>query len=223
MSGTESLPVVSVPRPRGRPPAGEKARWRILYDAMAGLTPGDTFTYEQMAGLLDVDFRHATARGVMYAAARKAVEQLRQGEKKVFHIVRGQGYQFAPPEKVLEVARRHQARAVTEVEAGQQKIETIDLSRLDVTTARLFEATATAFARQASMMRRFDVRQTRLETAMAAVTATVETTIGHVAETTTRVAATEAEISQLRKRLAELESARLDPAGTPVFLPPTGT
>jgi hypothetical protein len=212
-----STDLVAAGKP-GRP-AGELPRWRLLYDAMATLKPGDLLRYEEMGELLGLDFLEPKGKQAILGGARKAAEQLRQQEKMVFRIVRGHGYEVAQPAQVIELARRHQARAVAEVEAGHAKIEAIDLAQVDVTTARLIEATAMGFARQAVMMRQLDVRQDRLETAMAAVSVTAQAAFTRVEETSTRVEANQAEIQQLQRRLAELEAGRRGTARSTGSLP----
>lgn len=182
-------------------PIGQLARWRILYNEMATLRPGEILSYEEMGKLLDLDVLNIKDKQVIATSARKAADELREHERKICQIVRGHGYQLAEAAQVLVLARRHQARAVVEVEAGRAKIEAVDLTGVDVTTARLIEATGMGFARQAMMMRELDVRQDRLESAMAAVYATATTAI-------TRVDETQTTIEQLNARVAELEAGQ---------------
>ncbi|MGI5213840.1 hypothetical protein [Plantactinospora sp. CA-290183] len=186
-----------------------RARWRVLYEAMARLNAGDLISYEEMGNLLGLNFLDHDHKQAISVSARKAADELQRQEKKVLRIVRGHGYQVAQPGQVIELAHRHQARAVAEVDAGHAAIDTIDLSGLDATTARLVEATAMGFARQAVIMRQFDVRQQRLETAMAALTETTQTAVTRVDEASKRVDANEAEIQQLQRRLAELEANKV--------------
>ena len=187
---------------------GELARWRILYDAMIKLKPGDLITYPEMVALLDLDIEVAGHKAMLHGAIRKAVQELLARHRMVFHLVRGRGYQVARPGQVIEVARQHQARAVTEIESGHTKIEAIDLTQVDNATARLIEATAIGFARQAVMMRQLDVRQQRVETAMAALAVTAHTAVNRADEAAARVDATDAELAELRNRIAELEAQR---------------
>lgn len=189
-------------------PLGDRPRWRIVYDALAGVAPGAVLSYEEMGQLLNLDFLDAKDRQIIGMSARRAAAEL-EPERKVFRVVRGLGYQLAQPNQVLELARRHQARAVVEVEAGRAKIEAVDLDQVDVTTARLIQATAIGFARQAMMMRELDVRQERLESTMAAVSATATAAM-------TRVDATQDTVEQLRQRVAELEATQHRP-GTPII------
>jgi hypothetical protein len=175
---------------------------------MFKLTPGDLITYVEMADLLGLDIEVAGHKAMLHGAIRKAVDELLARHRMVFHMVRGRGYQVARPVQVIEVARQHQARAVAEIESGHTKIEAVDRSEVDTTTARLIEATAMGFARQALMMRQLDVRQKRIETAMAALAETANSAVDRADETATRVDANEAELAELRKRIAELETQR---------------
>jgi hypothetical protein len=172
---------------------------------------------------LGLDFLDLKGKQAILAAARKAADELRTRDRKVFKIVRGHGYQLAQADQVIAMVRGHQARAVAEVEAGQSKIETIDLSRVDVTTARLVQATAMGFARQAVMMRQLDVRQNRLETAMAALHGTAQAAFTQAQETSTRVEATQANIEQIQQRLAELETQRGQALPTGSLRPESGS
>ncbi|MFY1633658.1 hypothetical protein ACN27F_10295 [Solwaraspora sp. WMMB335] len=151
-------------------PVGTVPRWQILVAAMSRLQPGDILSYDEMGQLLGLDpADHTGGRQAIHAAARKAAEVLLTQDRKVFAVARGRGYQHARPNQVLDLAHRHQARAVAEVTDAHTKVDTIDLTSVDATTARLVQATATGFAHQAAMMRQFDVRQDRLDTAMAAL------------------------------------------------------
>jgi hypothetical protein len=188
--------------------SGELARWRLLYDVMFKLRPGDLITYVEMADLLGLDITVAGNKAMVHGALRKAADELLARHKMVFHLVRGRGYQVARPGQVIEVAREHQARAFAEIESGHTKIEAVDLSQVDTTTARLIEATAMGFSRQTAMMRQFDVRQKRLETAMVALAETAYTAVNRAAETATRVDANDADLAELRQRVAELEAQR---------------
>ncbi|MDG4834844.1 hypothetical protein O7627_36870 [Solwaraspora sp. WMMD1047] len=214
---TSTGEAVAVRHPGQDTPA--RPRWRVFHDQMADLKPGDLIRYEELGELVGLDFLDPRHKQAILAAARRAAAEL-LGQRKVFSIVRGHGYQLAEPDQVIELARQHQSRAVAEVEAGRGKVETIDLRQLDVTTARLVEATAMAFNRQALLMRHLDVRQDRLEKTMAAIGVTVQAVIGQVEQTSGRVDTTEAEIAQLRRRLTELESPQRGQPQPTNSLPP---
>jgi hypothetical protein len=175
---------------------------------MAKLTPGELIRHEELGQLLGLDFLDPKDKQAILQAARTAVERLRADKKMVFALVRGHGYQVAEPTLVIELARRHQAKAVAEIDAGQAKVDAIDLTGLDTTTARLVKATAAAFARQAVMMQQLDVRQNRLETTMAIVGSTAQAAFTRAAHASSRVDDAQAEIDELKRRLQNLEAAR---------------
>ncbi|MEU7618784.1 hypothetical protein AB0B27_22185 [Micromonospora rifamycinica] len=200
---------------------GGPPRWQILYERMAALQDGELLPYKEMATLLGLDLTNTSHYQVTLASARKAAEKLRADGKKVCRLVRRQGYEVASPGQAIELARRHQSRAVAEVHAGHTTIETIDRSKLDVTTARLVEAMAIGFTRQHLMMRQLDVRQTRLETAMAALTASTQGTATRVEETAARVGVAEDGINDLTRRVNDLARTIGHPGPQPSFLPPT--
>ncbi|MEV0391981.1 hypothetical protein [Polymorphospora rubra] len=206
-------------RPRRR---GAVARWRVIYQALTALQPGCLLSYEDMGGLLGLDVRDVSDKQTILVAARKAADELRTRERKVCTIVYGRGYQHARADQILALAHGHQARAVAEVEVAHSKIETIDLSQVEPTLARLIQATAAGFTRQAGMMRQLDVRQARLETVMAAVQGTAQTAITQAQQTSTRVDATETQLHALEQRIADLETQRGHPPPHPVFLHPVG-
>jgi uncharacterized coiled-coil protein SlyX len=195
-----------------RRPIGDLPRWQIVYQAMNQLGGGETLTYTRMGELLNLDPSNRKQMPLIAQAAKKAADVLRDRDRRIATVVRGHGYQLADTEQVLVLAQRHQTRAVAEVEAGATAVDTIDLSSLDATTARLVQATAMGFARQAAFMRTMDIRQQRLETTMAALETTTTHTANQAAETSIRVDQTQAELAHLRQRLAALESA---PAGPP--------
>lgn len=198
-----------------RRPIGELPRWQILYQALQQLGAGETLTYTRMGELLDLDPSNRRHMQLIAQAAKKAANELRDRDRRIATLARGQGYQLADTEQVLVLAQRHQTRAVAEVEAGATAVDTIDLSTLDPSTARLVQATAMGFARQAAFMRTMDVRQRRLETTMAALETTTTHTANQAAETSIRVDQTQAELAHLRQRLAALESAPTGPPPLP--------
>lgn len=186
------------PRRPGRR-AGARPRWEILYEAMNRLDVGELIDYAEMAALLNLNADDPQDRKTISVSARRACQVLAERAKKVARLIRGEGYEIADPDTVMVLARRHQKRAVAEVAAGRAKVETIDLTTLDPTTARLVQATVMGFNRQAEIMRQLDVRQDRLEATMNALAVTVHTTAGRVDDTRT-------EIAQLRAHVERLES-----------------
>ena len=209
MTDAGTLTPTPVEQRRGRR-KGEPARWTVLCTAMAGFESGDTLPYTEMAVLIGMDYADPRQRQIVRATARRAADELRKREKKFVAMVRGEGYKVPEAQEAVVLARRHQARAVTEVATGLAVAESVDLSQVDATTARLIQATVVGFARQEMVMRSFDVRQDRLETAMQALAVSVSTTATRVEQTSVRLDEQDAELAALRKKLLRLETERQD-------------
>lgn len=205
MSKTEN-DTVTHRRPGPKP--GSRPRGEILFEAMAVLKVGDTLSWEQMGELLGLDPADPKQRPAISVAAKRACALLTERERKIARLVWGQGYQIADSEAVMVLAHRHQSRALAEVAAGRAKVNTINLSELDATTAKIVEATAMGFARQAEFMGRLDVRQQRLERVIGALADRVDDTASRVQETSTKTDDNAEEIARIRERLTQLESGR---------------
>jgi hypothetical protein len=173
-----------------------------------------------MGLLLGLDFQNHRHKQLIMAAARKAADELRSQRNKVFRIVRGHGFERAQVGQVIELARRHQARAAAAVQAGHDTIVTVNLDELDSTTANVVRATVMAFERQAAFMRQLDVRQDRLDAAIAAVNATAQSAVSRAREAASQATATQATVDQLLERITALERQRPGATGAPNFLQP---
>jgi hypothetical protein len=193
---------------RPGPKPGNQPRGEILFEAMAVLKVGETISWEQMGDLLGLDPANPKQRPAISVAAKRACALLTERERKIARLVWGQGYQIADSDTVMVLAHRHQSRALAEVEAGRAKVNTIDLGKLDATTAKIVEATAMGFERQAEYMGRIDIRQQRIERVMGALAERVDDTASRVEKTSTKTDDNAEEITRIRERLAQLESGR---------------
>lgn len=170
-------------------PAGEKARWRMIYDILVKRDIGDTITYEEMAEVLELDAdadRHA-----IQMAVRRAAKQYESDDLRALDSVPNEGYRIVEPTEHMRLARKQQKKSHRALARGHSKVVHVDLSGLDPDSRKAFEVVAQAFAMQMDFNRRMDVRQKRLEE-----------TIGHINEKHDRSAE---EIEELKARLARLE------------------
>jgi hypothetical protein len=188
----------------GRPAPGEKARWEILFGYLDTIEQGDVALYTRMGELLGLDYNQRPDRLAIAMAARKAIAQQLEQRRRVFNIVRGEGYMCAPPEQVLVAARRHQERAVVHIDSARTKVDAIDTTQLDSTMRRIVEATAMGFARQALIMHQLDVRQGNLETAVREISATQKTTVETVDDHAAQLAELQRQQAELAYKIKEL-------------------
>ena len=170
-------------------PVGDRARWRIIYDALAVMRPGDVLTYEHAARLLDLhpdDDRHTIQSAIRDAARRNETDN-----KHAIEAVPNVGYRVVQPTEHARLAKNYQRRSAVAIKSGKSKVVNVDLSGMDPDTRRGFELMALAFSRQEDFNRRMDIRQHRLERVVAA---TVEKT-----------QRSSEEVAELRARLERLE------------------
>lgn len=171
-------------------PAGETARWRILYGLLAKTAVDGVLTYEAMAEALELD--PETDRHTIQVAMRRAGSELESVEKHAVEAVQNVGYRVVEPEEHLRLAKSQQRRSTKALQRGQSKVVNVDLSNVDPEVRQAFQVVASAFAMQMEFNRRTDVRQKKLEESLETVR-----------ETSTR---TEEEVAELRERLERLEN-----------------
>lgn len=171
-------------------PVGEVARWRVIYDALKPLAVDDVLTYEDASSLLGLD--PETDRSTIQAAIRRASRTFEKADKHALVAVPNVGYRVVRADEHVVLARGQQRRASRALERGHSKVVNVDLRGLSPEVRALTEATARAFSMQMDFNRRFDVRQNRLESV--------------ISEVSQRTDRSEAEIAELKARLARLES-----------------
>lgn len=143
-------------------PAGERARWRIIYeDVLLDASVGTVVTYDALGKALNLD--PAADRHTIQLAVRKAAATLERQEGRVLDAIAGTGYEVVPLPKHLELANRHQLKARRSMARGRRKVDNpaIDLSTLDPTTRELFELAALKFQQQDEAIRRIESSQRR--------------------------------------------------------------
>jgi hypothetical protein len=174
-------------------PAGELARWRVLYGLLRAAEVGDVVTYEEMAyalGLVPVE-----DRAKVQLAMRRAVRELETEDQRTTEVVANKGYRIVEPERHLDLARQHQRKAGRSLQRGHSKVVNVDFNGMEPEIRKAFEVVAGAFAAQIDFNRRLSVRQENLEKAVQAAAQQID-------EHGQR---TEEELTALRERLRRLE------------------
>lgn len=132
-------------------PVGDRARWRILYDILKALNVGDVFTYERMAGVLDL--HPQTDRHTLQMSIQRAGKELEVEDKRAIEAVRGVGYRVVEPEHHLVLARQHSRRAGRSLQRGLSKVVNVDLNGVDPNIRGAFDLLARGFHQQAHFNR----------------------------------------------------------------------
>lgn len=171
-------------------PLGIEARWRTVYEILQAAATDTIVSYEMLGGALGLDpdgDRHA-----IQMAVRRAAKEHEEVDKRAIDSVPNEGYRIVQPPEHIMLARRQQRRSTRALARGYSKAVNVDLTKLDPETRRVVEVIARGFAVQMDFNRRTDVRQSRLEEALASVNKRVERT--------------EEQNADLRARLERLES-----------------
>ncbi|MFL3869241.1 hypothetical protein LT966_21820 [Streptomyces griseobrunneus] len=170
-------------------PIGAEARWRTVYKLLTRQNVGDTVTYQQLADALDLHPKRD--RTTIQAAVRRASQDFEERDKHALTAVANVGYRVVEAHEHLGLARKQQRKAGRALANGHSKVINVDFTGMDPEVRKAFEVTGRAFSLQMDFNRRFDVRQKRLESV--------------VQETSQRTDRNEAEIAELKERLARLE------------------
>lgn len=170
--------------------SGGRAKWRDAYDLFVAAAVGDVVTYRELGDVLGMDPDKERHR-IQVTVRRAALEHERE-DKRALDAVTNLGYRIVEASEHIRLARSQQKRSSRALQRGHSKAVNVDLSQVDATTRHALDMVAQAFALQMDFNRRFDVRQRRLEDVVSMVSKRAERS--------------EAEIAELRERLARLES-----------------
>lgn len=173
-------------------PKGARARWRIIFDILAELQPGEVLTYGRAAEAVDLD--PEAGRTLLQAAVRRAGRENERVNRRAIEAVPTVGYRVVAASEHERLARQYQSRSVVALQSGQSKAVNVRLDELSPEGREVIGAMALAFARQGDAIRALDVRQQRLDEALAA--------------TTLKADRTEDEVAALRVRLDALENRK---------------
>ena len=174
-------------------PAGERARWRVIYDLLREAKVGEVITYREMAEALDLDAKRDRTK--VQLAMRRAAKELETVDRHAVDPIANEGYRIVEPEQHLDLARKHQKKAGKSLQRGHSKVVNVDFNGMEPDVRKAFEVVAGAFAAQIDFNRRLSVRQDQLEKAVDAVTQ----------QTDAQRQRTDEELEALRERLRRLE------------------
>ena len=174
-------------------PAGEQARWRVLYDLLREANVGEVVTYDEMAEALEL--HPVDDRTRVQLAMRRAAQELETVDRHAVEAITNKGYRIVEPERQMDLARRHQRKAGRSLKRGHSKVTNVDFNGMDPDVRSAFEVMAGAFAAQIDFNRRLSARQEKLEAVVESVT---QRSDEHQQRT-------DDELAALRARLARLE------------------
>lgn len=166
-------------------PLGDQPRWKIIYDLVSPRGVNDVITYEELGEALGLD--PADERHQIQMAVRRAAKLNEERNSRVLEAMPNVGYRVIEPTEHMRLAKQHQRKSHKALARGHSKVVHVDLNGLDADTRKAFEVVAQAFAMQMDFNRRMDVRQQRLETAVADIAERHERSAEEAAELRTRL------------------------------------
>jgi hypothetical protein len=177
-------------------PAGDQARWRIVYEILRQAPTDAVVTYDELGEALGLDpdgDRHS-----IQMAMRRAGVELETEDKRAIDSVPNKGYRVVPAPENLGLAKREGKKAGRSLKRGYSKAINVDLTGVDPEVRKALEVTAQAFSLQMDFNRRFAVRQSQLEKAVHEI---------NEAQSEDRQRSAE-EVTKLRDRIERLERER---------------
>lgn len=155
-------------------PLGERARWKVLYEALRVLKPGDEISYDRMGEMLGLD--PDDDRTAIRVALHRAAQEFEREDRRALDAVRGRGYRVVEPMEHLRLARQHSSKATRATRRAESKVTNVDLSGESVNVQRGFEAVAFVLREQGQINRRVDRALRRHADALNVVATKVDRT-----------------------------------------------
>ena len=172
-------------------PIGEKSRREMALDVLRQRAPGDVVTYDALAVALDLD--PETDRSKIQAAVREAARDFLSIDLHALEAVRGEGYRIVLADEHVRLGQGQQRRSFRALQRSHKVVTKVDHAALSPEGRLLVDAVARAISVQVDFNRGFMHRLKRQEAATEAVTAQADRT--------------DAEVAELRERLARLEGS----------------
>lgn len=171
-------------------PLGEKSRREMVLEMLAAADYDTTVKYSALEDALDAD------RATVQAAVHQAKPALERNHRKAVVAVKNVGYRIVNPSEHHGLAVVHQKKSVRQIRKSLSKVNYVDASQLTEGEKAAVTLAATSLALQLDYMRRNDIRAKRHDDMIKA--------------TQKRTERTEAEIAELKARLARIEGSKKD-------------
>lgn len=154
-----------------------RAYWRVVYDRVVTMEPGDTITHGELLTLLETDDRRT-----LYQNVAKADRRLRKSNHRALGNVPGLGYRMLRAEEHVLRAQAHKSRASHQMHTAVSVVKAADLSLMNqqdrdwtmrmaqgmVLLAQVLSQQAQNLARHDELIRDLSVRVSTLETGVSA-------------------------------------------------------
>lgn len=176
---------------------GEKSRRQIVVDLVETVDYGGIIEYDTLADALSVE-----DKGVIQAAVHAAKPAIERAHAKAVEAIPNVGYRVVLPSEHGLLATKQQRKSRRAIVRAKSKIDNVDLNKLSDTEKAVIAIYGAVLASQIEFSRRADLRYARKET--------LDQLITQQSKVNTR---TDAELQEMRARLADLEN-RIDKAAS---------
>lgn len=174
-------------------PAGERARWKYLYELLLATEDDGILTYQEMADALGLDVE--ADRQLLRVAFYRAAKEHEEVDKRAVKVIPNKGYRIVAPKEHLDLARKQHTRSSRALAKGQSKVVNVNMADMDPETRKAFEIMALGFAQQLDFNRRAERRLFQQEKITQELVQTSERS--------------EEERREIRERVARLERRML--------------
>lgn len=163
-------------------PLGEMSRRDLVIQRLAEADYDQVVGYDLLAEALD-----GVDRSVVQTAVNAAKPTLEKEHRKAVVAVPNVGYRVVLPGEHMSLAVVHQKKSRRSLVRSLSKVANVELSKLTDGERAAVTLAATSLALQIDYARRNDLRATRHEKALEAVTSTSDRTAEEVAELRARL------------------------------------
>jgi DNA-binding winged helix-turn-helix (wHTH) protein len=124
-----SSPIPEPERERFVPRRADgRAFWRVLYEYLLAVAPGEVIPYADLLALLEMD---TSAKPLLYASMSRALRELRKSDaKREVATLRGVGYRVLHANEHITKAELHKDRAERQLKIANDVIDATDLAAL---------------------------------------------------------------------------------------------
>jgi hypothetical protein len=144
----------------------QRAEWRVIYELVENMQPGDVLTYDRMLDALE---RPPEDKPVVYAAVARAARETRRRRNRTLAVVRTVGYRMLAATEHEAQAEVHRAQSSRRMRLGLEVLQSTDLADLTPEQRQRAMAVTMVMSGLASAIDSIEERQRRTETALATV------------------------------------------------------
>lgn len=143
-----------------------RSNQQVVIDYVAGKSPGDVFTFEELQEELARRSEREYDRAAVCAAVNQANRRLLREFQRCLHNVRGRGYRLAPAKEHIVLAAGDRRRAHRSQLKGLEKLRNVRWDEMDENARNATQGTLMLMEAFAGNQRALESRVARVEEAI---------------------------------------------------------